>query len=99
MREHTIHHLACAALVVVLLAGFILSSRGAVAAQTGGSYTLTRSVISSGGGRLSGGSYTLAGVIGQPDAGRLTGDQYTLGGGFWSSADSPYHLYLPLVRR
>jgi hypothetical protein len=91
--------LALAALVVLLLAWLIFSTSGAVTAQTGGGYTLTRSVISGGGGELSGGSYTLAGTIGQPDAGTLTGGKYTLGGGLWSGIDDMYHIYLPLVMR
>ena len=78
--------LALAALVVLFLAWLIFSTGGAVTAQTGGDYTLTKSVISGGGGELTGGSYTLAGIIGQPDAGALTGGNYTLGGGFWSGA-------------
>jgi hypothetical protein len=99
MREHTIHNLAFAALVVVLLAGFILSARGAVTAKASGSYTLTKSVVSGGGGELTGGSYTLAGTIGQPDAGALTGGTYAIGGGFWNGSGGMYHIYLPLVVR
>jgi len=114
MRGHTTHNLAerlalrrtgrpvspaLAALVVLLLAWLVFSTGGAATAQTGGDYTLTRSVIGGGGGELTGGSYTLAGIIGQPDAGALTGGNYTLGGGFWSGTGSMYHIYLPLVMR
>ena len=114
MREHTTHNLAerlilrrtgspvsaaIAALVVLLLAWLIFSTGGAVMAQTGGGYTLTKSVISSGGGELTGGTYALAGIIGQPDAGALTGGSYTLDGGFWSGAGSMLRIYLPLVMR
>jgi amino acid transporter len=114
MRGHTTHtlaeklnlrrtgspvSLALAALVVLFLAWLIFSTGGTAMAQTGGDYTLTRSVISGGGGELTGGSYTLAGTIGQPDAGALTRSNYTLGGGFWSGAGDRYYIYLPLVVR
>ncbi|HLF27768.1 MAG TPA: hypothetical protein VJG32_15650 [Anaerolineae bacterium] len=114
MRGHTTHNLAeklnlhrtnhrvnlaLAALAVLCLAWLVFSTGGAALAQTGGGYTLTRSVISSGGGELTGGSYTLAGTIGQPDAGALTGGQYTLGGGLWSGIGDRVHIYLPLVVR
>ena len=114
MRGHTTHNLAerldlrptghppvslaLIALVLILLAWLIFSAGGAVTAQTSGNYTLTKSVVNGGGGRLAGGSYILAGIIGQPDAGVLTGGTYTLGGGFWNSS-SVYHIYLPLVVR
>ncbi len=99
MRGYATHNLAFTALVVLCLAWLIFFASGTATAQTGGDYTLTRSVISGGGGELTGGSYRLAGTIGQPDAGGLTGGAYALGGGFWSGVGSLYPIYLPLVVR
>jgi len=54
-------------------------------AQTGGSYTMTKSVIAGGGGQASGGSYTMTSTIGQSIAGNATtGGNYRLLPGFWS---------------
>ncbi|MBL8056315.1 MAG: hypothetical protein JNK29_06425 [Anaerolineales bacterium] len=91
--------LALAALGMLSLAWLIFSTGGAATAQTGGGYTLTRSVMSGGGGQLTGGSYSLAGLVGQPDAGTLTGGNYTLAGGFGSDAGGPTYLFLPLIVR
>jgi hypothetical protein len=56
------------------------------AAQSGGGYDLTWSVIAGGGGKVneSGGLYSLRGTIGQPAVGVLNGGSYTLTGGFWA---------------
>jgi hypothetical protein len=56
----------------------------AVAAQSGGSFTITKSVIAGGGGRATGGIFTLDGTIGQPIAGtQSAGATFTLISGFW----------------
>jgi hypothetical protein len=89
--------LALALLLVISLAWLIFSTSGAVIAQTTGDYTLTKSVVSDGGGRLAGESYTLTGTVGQPDAGALAGGEYALRGGFWSGIEDPYYLYQPLI--
>jgi hypothetical protein len=85
--------------VVLFLTWFIFSPGASVMAQTGGDYTLTKSVISSGGGNLTGGSYALTGIIGQPDAGALTGGNYILRSGYWSSTGGIYYIRLPLAVR
>jgi hypothetical protein len=56
-----------------------------VGGQTGGVFTITKSVISGGGGRSTGGTFTLDGTIGQPIAGTSsTGGTFDLKGGFWT---------------
>ncbi|HQR36511.1 MAG TPA: Ig domain-containing protein, partial [Blastocatellia bacterium] len=51
-------------------------------AQSGGSYTITQSVIAGGGGASSGGSYAETGLIGQSGVGASSGGQYSVEGGF-----------------
>ena len=62
------------------------------AAQTGGSYDLTHSVIASGGGSNSnGGAYTVDGTAGQPIVGtQSTNGAFNVRGGFW-----PVHQFAP----
>jgi hypothetical protein len=55
-------------------------------AQSGGTYTIRRSVIAGGGGLSSGGTLTVHGTVGQHDAEDLGGGTYTLRGGFWHPA-------------
>ena len=70
-------------LIIALLA--IVSLTLAVAAQSGGSYSMLRSVVGNGGTSASGGSYTLNGTVGQSAVG-LSGDSSTaLSSGFWTS--------------
>jgi len=55
-------------------------------AQSGGTYVITQSVISNGGGTSSGGTFGLTGTTGQSVAGgALTGSPYSVTSGFWSS--------------
>ncbi|HZH34925.1 MAG TPA: carboxypeptidase-like regulatory domain-containing protein [Pyrinomonadaceae bacterium] len=58
-----------------------------VAAQSGGNYTITQSVIASGGGQqIEGGNYSLEGTIGQPLSGtNSTGGTFRLSNGFWAA--------------
>ncbi len=57
---------------------------GAVNAQSGGSYSVTQSVIGGIGGNSTGGSYELDGTGGQPLAGGdSTGGGYGVAGGYW----------------
>ena len=80
-------------LVLVVASGFAL-------AQSGGGYDLTWNTIDNGGGTIGNGGYTLNGTIGQPEASApMNYGGYTLAGGFWSTATSPYHIFLPLVLR
>ena len=56
------------------------------AAQTGGPYELSHSVIATGGGsNSSGGAAVVSGTVGQPSAGTIsTGGAYSIRGGFWA---------------
>lgn len=57
-----------------------------VKAQSGGNYTITQSVIASGGGQQSAGAgYEVSGTIGQPLAGtNSAGGNFSVRGGFWA---------------
>lgn len=67
----------------------ILFSTLAVA-QSGGQFTITKSVIAGGGGQSSGGQFTIDGTIGQSIAGTSsTGGQFDLTGGFWGGVAAP----------
>ena len=59
--------------------------------QSGGNFTITQSVIASGGGQQSaGGTFSLDGTTGQPLAGEnLTGGMFGVRGGFWVPAFAP----------
>jgi hypothetical protein len=73
---------------ILLIVGLLsLLSTFALAQPSGGSYTITKNTIDSGGGTSAGGAYTLTGTVGQADASLqgLTGGQYHLTGGFWSA--------------
>lgn len=64
---------------------------GTGAAQSGGTYQITQSVIAGGGTTSSsGGQYSLAGTVGQSHGGQLTpAGSYSLHAGFWTPALSP----------
>ena len=57
-----------------------------VLAQSGGAFTITKSVIAGGGGQnATGGTFSLDGTIGQAVAGTSSsGGTYSLRGGFWT---------------
>src|SRR5688572_927579 len=58
-------------------------------AQSGGQFTITKSVIAGGGGRATGGTFTVDGTIGQSVAGGpSTGATFTLISGFWGGGPS-----------
>ena len=58
--------------------------------QTGGTFEITQSVISNGGGTSDGGSFSLTGTTGQPLAGtNSTGGGFGVRGGFWQSFFAP----------
>ena len=59
--------------------------------QTGGAFTITQSVIASGGGQNSAGStFSLDGTIGQALAGtQSTGGSFNVRGGFWAAQFAP----------
>ena len=86
--------LALAALL--LLAGAALAN-GPVTAPA--AYTLDWWTVDGGGGTGSdaGGQYELNDTICQPDASVWGNDDYTLVGGFWSSGEAQYRIYIPLI--
>ena len=52
--------------------------------QSGGNYTITKSVIAGGGGHATGGTFTMDATIGQALAGGpSTGSTFNLISGFW----------------
>lgn len=56
-------------------------------AQTGGSFTITQSVIAGGGQSAAGGSFSLDGTVGQSSAGGvLAGSTFSVTSGFWNFA-------------
>ena len=62
----------------------LVSSAAPVAAQSGGSFQIKKSVIVGGGGQAAGGQFTLDGTIGQHLAGTTSsGGTFELGAGFW----------------
>jgi len=59
-------------------------------AQSGGTYVITQSVISNGGGQSDGGSFSLTGTSGQSLAGtNSTGGGFGVRGGFWQGSLAP----------
>ena len=66
----------------------------AALSQSGGNFTMNKSVIAGGGGHASGGSFVVDRTIGQSVAGTTsTGGSFSLGSGFWGggSAMLPTH--------
>jgi hypothetical protein len=65
--------------------------------QSGGSYAITQSVLSNGGGESSGGNFGVTGTTGQSFAGtQMTNGGFSVSGGFWNSPQSPSGS-LPIV--
>ena len=61
-----------------------------ISAQTGGTFEITQSVISNGGGNSIGGSFDLTGTGGQTLAGtNSTGGAFGVRGGFWQGSFAP----------
>jgi hypothetical protein len=61
-----------------------------VSSQTGGGFTVEKSVISRGGGRSSDATYTVDGTAGQAIAGKTSTDgTYTVESGFWTRPAAP----------
>jgi hypothetical protein len=71
--------------IVIIFSAIILATAD-IAAQTGGDFTITQSVVASGGGQNSaGGFFTVDGTIGQPIAGgALRNPPFTITSGFWN---------------
>ena len=60
-----------------------------VIAQSGGTFSITQSVVASGGGQASGGAFNVTGTAGQALAGTLSnGEPFNVRGGFWQNSSS-----------
>lgn len=64
----------------MLLLGFVCLS-GDARAQSGGQFSIEKTVIAPG-GNAAGGAFAVQGVLGQPSAGTANGGQFSVGGGF-----------------
>lgn len=74
----------------ILLPVILLLASSVNFAQSGGNFTITKSVIAGGGGRVSGGTYSLDGTIGQAIAGGpAIGGAYNLQSGYWAGGSGP----------
>ena len=72
--------------VVLTLAAFAAS----VAAQSGGTFQIDKSVIAGGGGQVTGGAFVLDGTVAEPVSGIIsTGGTFSLGSGFWGGSAAP----------
>ena len=72
--------------VVLTLAAFAAS----VAAQSGGTFVIQKSVIAGGGGQTTGGQFIVDATIGQHIAGTTSaGGTFELGSGFWGGGATP----------
>jgi len=87
--KRRVSYLCKAAMLMALVALFLLILSAWVYAQSGGGYDLAWNTMGSGGGSNNGGGYTLNGTLGQPEAGMLSGGGYVLVGGFWKSEQVP----------
>jgi hypothetical protein len=58
----------------------------ALAQSSGGSFSITHSVIDPSGPTVHGGAFTLEATVGQPDAGALSAGAFQLTGGFNATA-------------
>lgn len=68
----------------LLEVAFAAAASGAVAATSGGSYSIDSSVIAGGGATLSGGAFRLEGTLAQPAISELSAAGYSLYTGFWA---------------
>src|SRR5580765_7393832 len=60
-----------------------------LAGQSGGTFTITKSVSAGGGGTASGGTFSMDGTIGQPLAGTTSnGGTFSLQSGFWAGGST-----------
>ena len=69
---------------------FVSVAANIVFAQSGGTYTITQSVVASGGGASTGGTFGLTGTSGQALAGtNSSGGGFGVTGGFWQQGFAP----------
>ena len=77
-----IYRLGC--LFILALSGLL---NGTVAAQSGGTFVIEKSVIAGGGGRGAGGQFVIDGTVGQHLAGASSsGGGFAVNGGFWGGS-------------
>ena len=82
MLFRSIYRLGC--LFILALSGLL---NGTVAAQSGGTFVIEKSVIAGGGGRGAGGQFVLDGTVGQHLAGASSsGGGFAVNGGFWGGS-------------
>jgi hypothetical protein len=67
----------------------ILFASVSAEAQSGGTYEITQSAVSNGGGSSAGGTYDISGTVGQPILGNSSGSGRRVRGGFWQSDLAP----------
>jgi hypothetical protein len=85
-------------LIIAVVALLSVLTTVTVFAQSGGTYDLSWSRVSGGGGELVGGNYTMHGALGQPEASTLSGGNYTLSGGFLvGGGTASFKVYLPTL--
>jgi hypothetical protein len=65
---------------LVFAGSMVLALAGSASAQN---YTISKSVIGSGGGPMVGGGFSMNGTIGQPVIGPTSGSGFTINQGFW----------------
>ncbi|GDY22096.1 hypothetical protein LBMAG56_34430 [Verrucomicrobiota bacterium] len=97
-RQTTAARPAVRAAFSVFAALALFANVSDASAQT---FSISPSVIASGGGTSTGGVFSVSGTIGQLAAGNLAGGNLTLQGGFWSSAvavQTPGAPHLNVVR-
>jgi hypothetical protein len=69
---------------IIFLGAVLLSVTTAANAQSGGDFTISRSVVAAGGASdLTGGAFTLGGTAGESGIGRSEQGGFGLRGGFW----------------
>ena len=85
--------------ITILLGVALALLAPVVLALASNGYDLSWWTADGGGGSSTSGSYSLSGTAGQPDAGVLTGGSYSLAGGFWSTTQTGWQVYLPLSVR
>ncbi|MGC2238853.1 MAG: carboxypeptidase-like regulatory domain-containing protein [Pyrinomonadaceae bacterium] len=74
----------------LILLTLILFSAPAANAQSGGTYSITTSVVASGGGAMQGSGIKVDGTVAQPGAGDVMANApFTLRGGFWNPLLAP----------
>lgn len=76
---------------LILLTLIIFSSGAAeISAQSGGTYSMTTSVVAAGGGAMQGSGIKVDGTVAQPAAGdEMANAPYSLRGGFWNPLLTP----------